>query len=362
MRLRCVDHAIRLVQTTSECLRSGAIAVSPSLGRGVGAIEIARELEEFRERRLVPIWHRWRVAEESPYVMALVGLTNVGKSTILQALLKAEVAPRGNRPMTSVPIWYRFAEEWEVELAYKGARFAAQRCRDASEVQQLLLKQVSHDQASSTERCCWIRVCGPMHVLRQGLELVDTPGFGAAQSGQDDGAHQRRLDEFLRHRVHRIYFCVAAASALVIKDEEAAYFQRLRDACGHVIVNKWNGTADERAAYVARHQGLFTNAEFIFVEARRAVRRVLQGIEHPEGDGIDHLESIIEACASPANRVEACMIDLVQAWRDIHRHLSVQLGLKRIPWQEFERERMYQALKMEASPLSAELIRIGVTP
>jgi hypothetical protein len=56
------------------------------------------------------------------------------------------------------------------------------------------------------------------------------------------------------------------------------------------------------------------------------------------------------------------MIDLVQAWRDIHRHLSVQLGLKRIPWQEFERERMYQALKMEASPLSAELIRIGVTP
>ena len=47
-------------------------------------------------------------------VVAFVGLTNVGKSTLLSALFGAKVAPARNRPWSSVPVEYRYSDKYEI--------------------------------------------------------------------------------------------------------------------------------------------------------------------------------------------------------------------------------------------------------
>ena len=64
--------------------------------------DIKRILSEAKEI-LVAVRHRLRVAKDR-YVVGVVGLSNVGKSTLLNALLGSELAPRRNGPCTAGPL------------------------------------------------------------------------------------------------------------------------------------------------------------------------------------------------------------------------------------------------------------------
>ena len=339
MDRRCLDQLIRLAQETARGLRSGVLAVGSTSPDRSRSEQLATELTSFIAHRLLPLRHRWITASESPYVLALVGLTNVGKSTILQVLLGAAVAPRGNRPMTSVPVWYRFSAEWSLEIAQPGARLVRTHHPTASSLADRL-HTIMTDGVTQGSSQTWLRVQGPMDLLRDGLELVDTPGFGAAQGAAEVGTHQQRLDQFLRTRVHRIYFCVAANTGLVIKPEEHDYYQRIRNACGHVIVNKWTGDLKDQIEYAARFRPLFENAEFVFVDARRATRRRLSGESVEGDDGFDQLLAILDATASPAGREAECARELPEAWTDLLQHLDAHLGVKQVPWHSFELSRL----------------------
>lgn len=50
------------------------------------------------------------------YVVAFAGLTNVGKSTLMNALLGAEIAPRLNGPCTSVAVEFEHGPGYSVTV------------------------------------------------------------------------------------------------------------------------------------------------------------------------------------------------------------------------------------------------------
>ena len=94
-----VESLIILLQETVKCLRS----------KNADTVEQIYYLETFCTTRLLPIYQRHQRADQDPFVICLVGLTNVGKSTLLEALLGVPVAPRKNGPATAVRVDYAYA-------------------------------------------------------------------------------------------------------------------------------------------------------------------------------------------------------------------------------------------------------------
>lgn len=58
------------------------------------------------------------IAASKRYVVAVVGLTNVGKSTLLNALFGQDLAPRRNGPCTAAPIEFIYGNEYQVTVYY----------------------------------------------------------------------------------------------------------------------------------------------------------------------------------------------------------------------------------------------------
>jgi hypothetical protein len=206
----------------------------------------------------------------------------------------------------------------------------------------------------------WLRVKGPIDMLRGGLEIADTPGFGAAQTGPNEGQHQARLEEFLKDRIHQIYLCVAAREAWFIRPEEQRYYERFHTSCGDVIVNQWRGSDSEQLEYIARYRSLFPHARFHFTNARRAgARKAVQPATDGD-DGLSQLRARIESAADPATRAASCDRDLADAWQDLLDDLAQQFGVKQVPWHEFEYRRLLAGVPRE-SALGAVLREEGAS-
>jgi GTP-binding protein EngB required for normal cell division len=322
---RAIDLVIALVQQTAECHRARAIPLSRGVKERVDPTVLAQSLEQFRQQRLLPLLHSWEVAQEKPYVLAFVGLTNVGKSTILHALFREKLTKTGNGPTTAFPTWFGYGQSWRVELGREGARIGRHPTTSAKEVLALLDSGATASPRGST-RIEWGRVSGPIELLKDGLEIVDTPGFGAAQIGADVGSHDASLEQFLKQRIHQIFLVVAAAAGeWTIKPNEVRYYEMLRNSCGHIVVNKWRGTEDEKSEYRSKYQGLFPNADFLFVNAKGATM-------HARDDEVAALTRAIRAAADPAARVEECARELGAMMDELCEHFKHHHGLKCVPW------------------------------
>ena len=91
---------------------------------------LCKETAEFQDRQevrtilletmraLAVMRHRLNVSGHR-YVVAAVGLTNVGKSTLLNALLGDDLAPRRNGPCTAAPIEFVFGDQLRVTAHYR---------------------------------------------------------------------------------------------------------------------------------------------------------------------------------------------------------------------------------------------------
>jgi GTP-binding protein EngB required for normal cell division len=289
---------------------------------------VAEDLEMFSKSRLMPIWHREQTSLHAPYVLSFVGLTNVGKSTLMEALLGFPIAPRKTGPATAIPVEYRHDKAWKVTVQYRASvrRPETLLFDDASALGVELRSRVVDVSANEAADVAWVTVRGPINMLVHGLSMADTPGFGAAQTGDDDGSHQRRLEEFVAFRVHRVYFCVAAGTAWAVSDVERDFYQRIAHLCGHVVVTKWEGSHEAQKEYQKRYQPLFPGADFIFVNARRAMRGVGESFD------LDRLREIIHSYSTPERRQAMCDPEVAAAWRDITEHVARVRCLDAIPW------------------------------
>ncbi len=303
---------IYLVQETVEEIRR----------RGNHNKEIVEDLNRSKLERLVPIYKREQNAGEVPYVVSLVGLTNVGKSTLMEALLGVPVAPRRMGPATAIPVEYKYknTSKWKISVLHRDFRTEEVIFEDVEQLGQELKRMVIDVNKSDAVKTEWVTVSGPMNLLDDGLIMADTPGFGAAQIGEEDGLRQRKLEEFIARRVHRAYFCVAAGDTWAIQPSEKDFYSKIKDICGHVVVNKWRGSEDEKLKYKEQYAAIFPSAEFIFVNTRR------------DKDTIDDFRELISRYSTPEKRREMCDPELIAAWFDIHRHLEIKHRLSSIPW------------------------------
>lgn len=270
-------------------------------------------LREFLLRHVLPLLHRERRAAETPYRIALVGLTNVGKSTLLQCLLGERVAPAANRPMTAAPVWYRHAPQWSVELE---AGLRTRRIDAASPEEVYGILERSTAEGGAGERVSWAVVGGPMALLSEGLELADTPGFGSAHADGDD-AHDAALERLLESGVHEACFVVSAGGdRWAIGTAEAAAYRSLVEAgcCRTVLVNKWTGSFEDEEEYRRRYEALLPGAEFHFTNARRALKG--------DDDAAGRVRMILASRSSASRRFAQVAGDACVLWHDIETALS----------------------------------------
>lgn len=323
-----VDAFIHLLHDTENCL---------SHDRNKALIEFLRD---FRIKRINPIHKRLDRMDSGRYVLSMVGLTNVGKSTLAQALLKYPVAPRRNGPATSIPVEYEHGPEWLMKTCSLETRSVqTERFGSPQALAQALERRVfdvSQDQADKIER---VLVRGPMDSIEGGLVFADTPGFGAAQSGDAQVNHQAKLTEYVHQHVHEVLFCVSGANCTV-KTEEVAFFQAIQELCSTVVVTKWDGEPEVREreiqAYKTKFAHLFPLCGFIFIEAKWAIEGQTKGTPGKlEESGVNDLNTFIRERANIEGRRAALLQQLLDARQDLlelAREPLRQSRLAAVPW------------------------------
>lgn len=269
-------------------------------------------LEQFRLSRLVPIYKREKLARQSPFTLCLVGLTNVGKSTLIEALLGAQLAPKKNGPATAVPVEYAHSPNWSLEVLYHDAGTPPQ-CKEYPDSSALAAEVARHAVNVSTDEAAKIAaVCvkGPMEMLKNNLILADTPGIGAAilDSAAGEDAKAPPTDRWLQ-RAGRTYLCVAAGVSWKISPEEAILYEAMRHICSNIIVTKWENSDEEQDEWKTTFGRLFPGADFDFVNARRGIN-------------VSHLRTIIETQTSLERRLLHTRRELLKAWEDLNRHFE----------------------------------------
>ncbi len=271
-------------------------------------------------RALVGARRRLAVAADR-YIVAVVGLTNVGKSTLLNALLGLELAPRRNGPCTAAPIEFTFGNELCVTVCYRGSLSRPSwRCEDVEAVHEKLTSLAADTAGRTSLALQQISVKAPVPLLGNGLVIADTPGFGAAQLGEDAGSHESALKSYLQNEISQVFWVVLAEQGIG-KREKNFCDEFFADVCDDVIVTgaeDWE--ANDRQRFRQRYADAFGNRmpRFHFVsglkgaEARRA-----KDAEALEAAGIPMLESRIRELADPAGRLAAVQNSLHQLAEDL---------------------------------------------
>jgi GTP-binding protein EngB required for normal cell division len=322
-----VDAFLHLLYDTEKCLR-----YSPDHRRTVALVDF---LKDFRLKRLNPIHRRLQRMNSGRYVLSMVGLTNVGKSTLAEALLEHPVAPRRNGPATSIPVEYEHGTGWLMKTCFSATRTVeTQHFESPQSLAQMLehrIFDVSEAQAGTIER---VLVRGPMELLEGGLVFADTPGYGAAQPGVVPGSHQARLTDYVHKYVHEVLFCVSGANCAV-KKEEVEFFHSIQELCSTVVVTKWESDPDTREQemqdYKSRFAHLFPLCRFMFTEAKWAIGGQINE------SGADELRCEIRQRDSKDGRLSSLRQQILDAWEDLlelARDPLRESCLPAIPWRE----------------------------
>lgn len=256
---------------------------------------LASELRELRIRC---------ARDPKAYKVAVVGLGNVGKSTLVNALLGQPVAPVRNGPCTASVVEFRHGPALKLEA--RGDALLAEEFRFSAvgDLQGRLTAMVDH---ASAESRAWTRliVSLPAAILENGLIIADTPGFGAAGDvGEDD---DRVLTEFLKKDVAQIFWVVMADEGIPLQAHRL-YEQFLRERCDDLIVtNAEDWSDDDRSRWRKRYAPYLRrmpNMHFVSGKIAREARSTAD-IAKWEASGMKVVENRIRELASAPDRVEA---------------------------------------------------------
>jgi GTP-binding protein EngB required for normal cell division len=133
-----------------------------------------RGLVEFRG----PIASLLDRAEDSTFEIAVFGRVSSGKSSLLNAILEADVLPVGVTPITAVPTRIAFGEKPSMRVSF------AEAPAKIMEISALAEFATEQRNPSNAIRVTRIVVLLPARRLRDGVAFMDTPGLGSlATSG-----------------------------------------------------------------------------------------------------------------------------------------------------------------------------------
>ncbi|MEX2217065.1 MAG: dynamin family protein [Phycisphaeraceae bacterium] len=274
-------------------------------------------------RTLVSFHRRLQIVADR-YIVAVVGMTNVGKSTLLNALLGSELAPRRNGPCTAAPIEFMFGELRVTAHYRRRLSRPSWNCSDSGAVHERLasLADDSGDAASSEIRK--VVVEAPLSLLSNGLIVADTPGFGAAQSADAESSHERSLKEYLNDDVSQVFWIVLADQGIGKREMHFhnAFFGQV---CDDVVVTgceDWEG--DDRERFRRRFCSHFGNRipRFHFVSGLQGLRaRKSNDLEGLESAGVPLLESRIRELVESKGRLVAIQSAVVELATDLRAWL-----------------------------------------
>jgi GTP-binding protein EngB required for normal cell division len=158
----CEGNLIDLTDLLDEVATS---VVSPSASQ----VKLLQRLDSLRQRIAVSRFH-----------LALLGQFKRGKSTLLNALLGADVLPTGVIPVTAISTFLQAAPTPSLRVTFNGGRIEESE-PDAPEAFRERLTAFVTEEANprnilSVER---VEVRLPSELLASGVVLIDTPGVGS---------------------------------------------------------------------------------------------------------------------------------------------------------------------------------------
>ncbi len=202
-------------------------------------------------------------------VVAFVGLTNSGKSTLLSSLFGDKVAPACNRPWSSVPVEYRYSSQYEINAEFSNTIETSAEIFDSpDEMLAAIEKYVTAKENASTS-ILYAKM--PSELLKDGLVIADTPGLGAATAA-GGASHYASLLDYLP-QVDYIFWVIKSLQGIT-KVELDFYNKFLQGRCDNIVVNCFEEFSLEEQKEFAKVNSTALPSRFNwhFVNAKMAMR------------------------------------------------------------------------------------------
>jgi len=188
---------------------------------------------------LAPAAARALEAFDRPLLVAVMGEFNAGKSSFVNALCGADVAPTGVTPTTATINVLRYGDRPETRVVRHDGSTEEVRAADAHE----FLGNLRDEDARGIRS---VEIFLPVEALRR-VEIVDTPGLNAIRP-----EHERVARDFLRD-ADAIVWIFAAGQAAKATEREALAVARAAGKRVIGVVNKIDLAAPNELQAVVRH-------------------------------------------------------------------------------------------------------------
>jgi len=118
--------------------------------------------------------------KEGRFHLAVLGQFKRGKSSLLNALLGADILPTGVIPLTAIPTFIEYGQTQEVQVHYLNGR-----CKVISprELPSYVAEELNPNNEKGIKHA---RVYYPSSLLSSGVVLIDTPGVGSTHRHNTD--------------------------------------------------------------------------------------------------------------------------------------------------------------------------------
>ena len=130
--------------------------------------------------------------KDTCFHLAVLGQFKRGKSTFINALLRAPVLPTSAVPLTAIPTFIAWAAEQRIRVTYRDEQTPDEFLpEDSDAIRNQLVEFVTEEGNPGNQRgVARVDVFLPADLLRVGVVLIDTPGIGSTLSHNTDTALQ----------------------------------------------------------------------------------------------------------------------------------------------------------------------------